>query len=62
MVCDPLAHMGIVLDENKNDGCRGDETVISAPGSRVTVVVIPANEELVLAREVSAHMKKAFAK
>jgi acetate kinase len=55
-VCGPLAHMGILLDEDKNAACHGDESVISAPDSRVTVAVIPANEELVLAREVSAHM------
>ena len=56
LVCEPLAHFGLVLDPDKNDACRGDEAVISAPGSRVTVAVIPANEELVLAREVSTHM------
>ena len=58
LVCEPLAHMGIKLDEAKNAACHGDEAVISAPDSRVTVVVIPANEELVLAREVFAHMMK----
>lgn len=55
-VCAPLAHMGLLLDENKNAACHGSETVISADGSPVTIVVIPANEELVIAREVSAHM------
>ncbi len=56
LVCEPLAHFGIVLDPDKNEACRGNEAVISAPNSRVTVAVIAANEELVLAREVSAHM------
>ena len=55
-VCEPLAHMGILLDEEKNAACHGDEAIVSSPDSRVTVAVIPANEELVLAREVNAHM------
>ena len=51
-VCGGLEEFGLVLDEDKNEGCRGDEGEISAEDSRVKVFVVPANEELVLAREV----------
>jgi len=43
--------MGIRLDVKANE-CRGCERVISEPESKVTVVVIPTNEELMIARDV----------
>ena len=43
--------LGIVLDPAANEALRGAEGEISAPSSRVKVFVIPANEELVVARE-----------
>jgi acetate kinase len=46
-----LEQLGIVLDPAKNDALRGAEGEISAPASRVRVFVVPANEELVVARE-----------
>jgi acetate kinase len=46
-----LDQLGIVLDPAKNGALRGAEGEISAPASRVRVFVIPANEELVVARE-----------
>lgn len=46
-----LDQLGIVLDRTKNEALRGAEGEISAPSSRVKVFVIPANEELVVARE-----------
>jgi acetate kinase len=46
-----LDQLGIVLDPAKNEALRGVEGEISAPASRVRVFVIPANEELVVARE-----------
>jgi acetate kinase len=51
-VCAGLEEFGLVLDHAKNEGCRGEEGEISAESSKVKVFVIPANEELVLAREV----------
>lgn len=48
LVCADLTHMGIELDEKANRE-RG-AAVISVPGSPVTVEVIPANEELGVAR------------
>jgi len=46
-----LHELGVVLDPAKNAALRGAEGEISAPTSRVKVLVIPANEELVVARE-----------
>ena len=45
--------MGIKIDDEAN-GKRGEEIVISHPDSRVTVMVIPTNEELAIARETLA--------
>jgi len=47
---DTLSCFGIALDENINSSARG-ETDISAPESAVKVLVIPTNEELMIARE-----------
>jgi acetate kinase len=51
-ICRDLDQLGIVLDPHLNGQVRAREGVISAPESRVKVLVIPANEELVVAREV----------
>ncbi|MGC4015904.1 MAG: acetate/propionate family kinase [Luteolibacter sp.] len=51
-VCAGLEEFGLILDPEKNAACRATETIISREDSRVKVIVIPANEELVLAREV----------
>ena len=50
--CAGLEPFGILLDPDKNAACAGTECDISASGSAVRILVIPANEELVLAREV----------
>jgi len=46
-----LDQLGIMLDPARNDTLRGTEGEISAPTSRAKVLVITANEELVVARE-----------
>ena len=51
-VCKDLEAFGIHLDSSKNAACRATEAVISTADSPVKIMVIPANEELVLAREV----------
>ena len=50
-VCTDMEWMGIVLDEAKNAAVHGEEAVISAPESKVTVVVIPTDEELMIASD-----------
>ncbi len=49
-VCKGLEFLGIEIDPAKNNGKR-DEGVISSDNSRVTVMVIPTNEELAIARD-----------
>lgn len=45
-----MEYLGVNLDPVAND-MRGEEKIISKPDSKVTVMVIPTNEELVIARE-----------
>ena len=49
-VCEQLSVMGIKLDAEANK-VRGDFKVISSKDSKVSVLVIPTNEELVIARD-----------
>ena len=50
-VCRGLEFMGVELDVQKNKGLRGQEAVISTPESKVKVVVIPTDEELMIATD-----------
>ena len=45
-----MEFLGIKFDESKN-GVRGEEAVISADDSRVKVVVIPTDEDLMIATD-----------
>ena len=56
-ICADLSRLGIVLDKAKNAAAKTEETVISTPDSRVKVMVIPTNEELVVAREVRRQLE-----
>ncbi|MBK6345264.1 MAG: acetate kinase [Bacteroidales bacterium] len=44
-----MEYMGLEFDQEKNKGLRGKEAVISRENSKVTVMVVPTNEELVIA-------------
>lgn len=50
-VCEPLAFMGVEIDKDLNARTRGTETVISTSSSKVKVVVVPTDEELMIARD-----------
>ncbi|MDE5778107.1 MAG: acetate kinase [Lachnospiraceae bacterium] len=52
-ICEYLGYLGVILDEKKN-AVRGEEIKISTDDSKVTVYVIPTNEELAIARETVA--------
>ena len=56
-VCAPLAFMGVEIDPEANK-TRGEEKVISTPASKVKVVVIPTDEELMIARDTEAIVRK----
>ena len=50
-VCRDMEWMGVKLDNEKNATVHGEETIISAPDSKVTVVVVPTDEELMIATD-----------
>jgi acetate kinase len=50
-ICSGLEFLGIEFDKNKNTGVSGKETIISKEGSPVTVIVVPTNEEFVIASD-----------
>lgn len=60
-VCSPLAFMGVELDTALNATVRGCEALISTPESRVKVVVIPTDEEMMIARDTEAIVSGAEA-
>ena len=51
-ICEKLAYMGITLDKEANRS-RGKEVEISGKDSKVKVVVIPTDEELVIAQDTA---------
>ncbi|MFG6382956.1 MAG: acetate kinase [Lachnospiraceae bacterium] len=56
-ICDYLGYLGVELDEEANQ-VRGEEKIISTPNSKVTVLCLPTNEELAIARETVALVGK----
>ena len=52
-VAEKLAFLGVKIDEEKNK-IRGEEIDIATPDSKIRVLVIPTNEELVIARDTLA--------
>lgn len=53
-VCATLGFMGVEIDKQVNASTRGSETIISTPESKVKVVVIPTDEEYMIARDTEA--------
>ena len=49
-ICEYLGYLGVTIDKEAN-AKRGEEVVISTPDSKTTVMVVPTNEELAIARE-----------
>ena len=52
-ICEYLGYLGITIDVEQNSK-RGEDIIISTPDSKVTVCVIPTNEELMIARDTKA--------
>lgn len=48
-ICSELEWLGFELDDEKNNGLRGKEQVISTSGSKVKIMVVPTDEELMIA-------------
>ena len=53
-IVDRLSGLGFTLDDEANAVRSKEPRIISAPGSVVTVLVVPTNEELAMARETKA--------
>ena len=50
-ICKNFEYLGLQFDSEKNRGLRSQEAIISKPDSKVKVLVVPTNEELVIAQE-----------
>jgi acetate kinase len=50
-ICKNFGYLGLKFDSEKNKGLRSSEAIISKPDSKVKVLVVPTNEELVIAQE-----------
>lgn len=61
MICSDMENLGIEFDSEMNYGKKSQDLVISKPSSRVTVMVVITNEELVIAsdtKNIVASQKK----
>lgn len=55
-IIERLNFMGIKMDESKND-VYGEETILTAEGSTAEVLIVPTDEEIMIARDVEALKK-----
>ena len=49
-VSDYLGYLGVEIDDEKLK-IRGEDLIVSSPDSKVTVMIVPTNEELAIARQ-----------
>ncbi|MGI5949759.1 acetate kinase [Peptoniphilus sp.] len=56
-ICEDLKILGIEIDKEKNN-VRGEERIISSDNSKIKVLVIPTNEELMIARDTKELVEK----
>ncbi|UWG96157.1 acetate kinase [Dehalobacter sp. DCM] len=57
-ICNTLSYLGVSIDEEKNEASRGAEVDISKWGARCKVLVIPTNEELMIALDTKEIIEK----
>lgn len=55
-ICTGLEYMGLEIDPEENN-MRGKEKIVSKPSSKIKVMVVPTNEELMIARDTLALVK-----
>jgi acetate kinase (EC 2.7.2.1) len=53
-----MEYMGIKLDVEKNAKIQGEEAVVSAPDSKVIVMVVPTDEEYMIASDTMEIVNK----
>jgi len=56
--CSGLEFMGVEFDKEINNGVKGKDIVLSKPGSRVKVMAVTTNEELVIATDTLRILKE----
>ena len=57
VVCRDMEFLGLEFDAEKNRGVRGREVVLSKPSSRVKVLVVPTDEEYMIASDTCEILK-----
>lgn len=57
-VCENMEYLGLIFDKEKNKNARGCEIVLSKPESKVTVMVVPTDEEFMIASDTQAILGK----
>lgn len=57
-ICQNLSHLGILLDTDRNAGVDGQAACVSRPDSPVAILVMPTNEELEIAQQTLAIVKR----
>ncbi|MBR0361136.1 MAG: acetate/propionate family kinase, partial [Paraprevotella sp.] len=53
-ICSGLEYLGVNIDKAVNNTIRGEEAIISTADGKVTVCVIPTDEELMIAKDTMA--------
>jgi acetate kinase len=56
-VCADIGYLGLTIDKEKNN-VRGKETDVTTPDSKVKVLLVPTNEELMIARDTKDIIQK----
>jgi acetate kinase len=57
-VCKNMEFMGLEFDTDGNKSARGIEKTISKPNSKIKVIIVPTNEELVIAEDTKSIVEK----
>jgi acetate kinase len=50
-IIEDMEFLGVDFNFDKNKGVRGKEIILSTPDSRVKVIVVPTNEEMMIAKD-----------
>jgi acetate kinase len=58
LICKQFEYLGLKFDSEINDGKRGQTVLLSGPDSKVKVMVVPTNEELVIAEDTKIIIEK----
>ncbi|MDR1417175.1 MAG: acetate kinase, partial [Prevotellaceae bacterium] len=57
-VCNNLDYLGVEFDNEVNKGARGKDMLISKPSSKVKIMAVATNEELVIAMDTLSIVSK----